>query len=153
MKRLVAILLVCSYAVAAKERSVHWRDLAPMIAGKDIVLSLTDGKQAKRNTLSVEADSLVIDTRAHHRQSIARNMIREIRIGRKTGYKWRLIGTALGVGIGIAIAIPVLAETHNEGSGRYDGAAVGLACGLGALGYLAGWSADRNGDVIRILPD
>jgi len=96
---------------------------------------------------------LVMDTRTQQRRSVPRSMVREIRVARNASYKWRLIGTALGAGIGLAIAVPVLAETHNEGSGRYDGAAVGLAGGLAALGYLAGWSADRRGDVITVVPD
>ena len=153
MKRLVAILLLCSYVLAARETTVHWRDLGPMITGKDVVVILEDGKRVKGHTASIEADSLVIDTHTHQRQSVPRSMVREIRVTRKAGYKWRLIGAALGAGIGIAIAVPVLTETHNEGSGRYDGAAVGLAGGLAALGYLAGWSADKHGDVIRVLPD
>ena len=67
--------------------------------------------------------------------------------------KWRMIGTALGAGLGLAIAIPVLAETHNEGSGNYDGAAAGLIVGLAAVGLLTGWRADHTRDVVRLLPD
>ena len=153
VKRLIAILLFVSHALAGTETSVHWRDLGPIVAGKDIIVVLADGKRVKGHGASIEADSLLIDTHAQRRQPVPRNMVREIRMARSAGYKWRLIGTALGAGIGIAIAVPVLAETHNEGSGRYDGAAIGLAGGLAALGYLAGWSADRRGDVLRVLPD
>ena len=151
MKRLVAILLVSSYLAMAAETSVHWRELGPVIAGKEVSLSLTDGKRVKGRAV-VEADSLVIETHKG-RQSIPRTSVREIRIARKAGYKWRIIGAAVGAGIGIAIAVPVLAETHNEGSSRYDAAAAGLAGGLAALGYLAGWRADKEGDVVRVLPD
>jgi len=46
-----------------------------------------------------------------------------------------------------------LTETHNEGSGKYDSAAAGLIAGLAAPGFLGGWSADRNSELIRVLPD
>jgi hypothetical protein len=153
MKRLVAILLACSHFAMATEASIHWRDLGPMITGKDVILSLADGKRIKGRTASVDADSLAIEMAKGRRQSVPRNLVREIRVTRKSSSKWRVIGTALGGGIGAAIAVPVLAETHNEGSGSYDGAAVGLVAGLAALGFLAGWSGDHGRDVIRILPD
>ncbi len=123
-----------------------------MITGKSVVISLTDGKRVKGSAISVGSDSLVMET-DQGRRSVPRSSIREIRVPRKAGYKWRIIGMAVGAGIGSAVAVPVLTETHNEGSGRYDGAAVGLIGGLAALGYLAGWRTDKNGDVIHILPN
>jgi hypothetical protein len=86
-------------------------------------------------------------------KSIDRRSIREIRLTKRAGYKWRVIGTAIGAGAGLSAAIPVLTETHNEGSGSYDGAAVGLIAGLAVAGFLGGWSVDRSSDVIHILPD
>ena len=150
MKRLLAILLACWQMALAGETSLAWRDLAPAIAGKGVSVKLTDGKSLKGKA-SVDPDSLVLETR-RGRQSIPRAEVREIHVARRTGYKWRIIGAAIGSGIGVAISVPVLAETHNEGSGRYDAAAAGLFGGLAALGY---WAGGRGGtvDVIRILRD
>lgn len=153
MKRFLAIVLAFSHLALAGETSVHWRDVGPLIMGKDVILSLANGKRVKGNTESIEADSLVIETRKKERLSVRRSDVRDIQVARKTGYKWRVIGTALGAGIGAAIAVPVLAETHNEGSGNYDGAAAALIGGLAAVGLLTGLRADHAWDVIRLLPD
>ncbi len=152
MKRLVAVSVLCACLALAHDRSVRWPDLNGMIADKDVVVLLIDGKRVKGNSVSVDADSLVVQT-PQGRQSIGRRDVREIRVKRKAGYKWRIIGTAIGAGAGTAIAVPITTETHNEGSGAYDAAAAGLIIGLAVAGFLCGWSADKGGDVIRILPD
>ena len=153
MKRLTAIFLVISQVVTASELSARWRDLAAMITGKDVIVDTIDGKHIRGVGLSVKGDSMILQTRKRDSQTIARTDVREIRIARKSSYKWRAIGTAIGGGAGAAIAIPVLAETHNEGSSNYDGAAVGVVAGLAILGFVLGWQADHARDVIRILPD
>lgn len=152
MKRVFALILICVQIAFAGATSVHWSDLGPIIRGKEITVRLTDGTRLKGTGTSVDAESLVI-TNTRGRQSAPRNSIREIRVSRKAGYKWRLIGTALGAGAGAALSYPILAETHNEGSGRFDGAAAALIGGLAALGFWAGWRTDRASDVVTILPD
>jgi hypothetical protein len=152
MTRLIAILLTCSCLGWTNETAVHWSDLQRIIGGRKVILNLTDGKRVTGSTLSVGADAIVVQTRKS-RKSVPRSSIREIRLPRQAGYKWRVIGSAIGAGIGLAAAIPILSETHNEGSGRYDAAAIGLIGGLAAVGYLGGWSADRHADLIRVLPD
>jgi hypothetical protein len=153
MKRLIAIVLACSQLALAGETSVHWRDLGPLLVGKDVILTLADGAQVRGVAESIEAGSLIIETKTKERQSVRRTGVRDIRVARRASYKWRVIGTALGAGVGVAISIPVLTETHNEGSGKYDGAAVALVGGLAAVGLLAGWRSDHARDVIRVLPD
>jgi hypothetical protein len=152
MKCLVAILLVCGQIALAATTSVHWRDLSSVIADKDVVVRLTDGKSVKGRTSSVEAESIVMATR-RGRVPVSRHSVREIHVARKTTHKWRVIGLGIGAGVGAAIATPVLAETHNEGSGAYDAAAAGLIGGLAALGFFGGWRADHSSDVITVLPD
>jgi hypothetical protein len=153
MKRLAAILLVLSHVATASEISAHWHDLAAMVTGEDIVVDVTDGKHIRGVALAIEGESLIMETHKRGRQTIARTDVREIRIPRKASYKWRAIGTAIGGGAGAAIAIPVLTETHNEGSGNYDGAAAGVVAGLAILGFVLGWQADHARDIVRILPD
>jgi hypothetical protein len=152
MKRFVAVLLVCAHAALASSSSAHWRDLGPLIADRDVVVALNDGKSVKGRTESVNADSVVIATR-RGRVSVSRQSVHEVRVARQATHKWRVIGLLVGAGVGAAIAAPILAETHNEGSGRYDAAAVGLVGGLAALGFFGGWRADHSSDVIDVLPD
>ena len=152
LKRVLALILICAQIAFAGATSVHWRDLGPIIQGKEVTLRLTDGRRIKGAATSVDVDSVVI-TNASGRQPVPRNSIRQIRVSRKAGYKWRVIGTALGAGAGAALSYPILAETHNEGSSRFDGAAVALIGGLAALGFWAGWRSDRTSDIVTILPD
>jgi len=151
MKRVLALILSFVQIAFAGATSVHWRDLGPVIQGKEVMVRLTDGTRLK-GTASLDADSLVV-TNARGRESVPRNAIREVRVTRKTGYKWRVIATALGAGAGAALSYPILAETHNEGSSRFDGAAAALIGGLAALGFWAGWRTDRTIETITILPD
>lgn len=152
MKRILAILLVFACLASAGEQAVHWSDLSRILAGRDVILRLQNGKRVKGSTAAVAGDSITVRT-SKGEESIDRQSIREIRLPKKASYKWRIIGTAIGAGVGLAASIPILTETHNEGSGKYDGAATGLIAGLAALGFLGGWSADRNSDLIRVLPD
>ena len=152
MKRILALLLTFCCLASAKEQAVHWSDLAPLITGKEVVVRLQNGKRVKGRMVTVGADSLTVETSAGQR-SIARSSLQEIRLPKKAGYKWRILGTAMGAGAGVAVSVPLLRYAHNEGSSTYNGVAAGLIVGLAALGYLGGWSADRSGDVIRVLPD
>ena len=152
MKRLLTLLLALSCLVSASEQAVHWSDLNLLLTGKEVVIRLPDGKRVKGRTVAVQADALVVGTSTGPK-SIPRPSLREIRLPKKAGYKWRLLGTAIGAGAGTAVSVPLLRYAHNEGSSTYDGVAAGLIVGLAVLGYLSGWSADRRGDLIRILPD
>ena len=152
MKRLAAIsLLICQLATAS-EVSAHWRDLAPIVTGKDVIVDMAGGDHIRGIALNVESDSIMLQTRSAGRRPVARADVRDIRVARRS-YKWRAIGAAVGAGAGAAIAAPVLAETHNEGSSAYDGAAAGAVAGLAIVGFIFGWQADHARDLVRILPD
>jgi len=153
MKRLAAILLVISQLATASEISVHWHDLSGMVTGKDIIVDTAAGDHIRGVALAVEGDSIMLQTRRTGRQPVARRDVSDIRIARRNSYKWRIIGAAIGGGAGAGIAIPVLAETHNEGSSRYDGAAAAVVAGLAIAGFALGWNADHARDLVRILPD
>jgi peptidoglycan/LPS O-acetylase OafA/YrhL len=153
MKRLTAMFLLIAQLATASEISAHWRDLAAMVTGKDIIVDTAGGDHIRGVALTVESNSMTLQTRKRGRQPVARTDVRDIRVARKSSYKWRTIGAAIGAGTGAAIAIPVLAETHNEGSDNYDAAAVGVVAGLAIIGFVVGWQADRARDLVRILPD
>lgn len=153
MKRLAAIFVLISQFATATEISAHWRDLAAMITGKDITVDTASGDHIRGAALSVESNSIILQTRKGGRQTVTRSDVRAIRVTRRSGYKWRTIGAAIGAGTGIAIAAPVLAETHNEGSNNYDAAAAGAVAGLAIVGFLLGWQGDHARDVVSVLPD
>jgi hypothetical protein len=152
VKRLLAILLAFSCLASATEQAVHWSDLNQLITGREVVVRLQGGKRVKGRTVAVGINSLLVGTSTGPR-SIARSSLREICLPKRTSYKWRIIGTAIGAGAGAAVSIPLLRYAHNEGSNTYEGVAAGLIVGLAALGYLSGWSVDRSSVTIRILPD
>jgi hypothetical protein len=152
LKRILAMLLAFACLASAEEQTIHWSDLGRLISGREVVVRLQNGKRVKGSAVAAGMDSIRVRTSGGE-TSIDRRSIREIRLTKRAGYKWRVIGTAIGAGAGLAAAIPVLTETHNEGSGSYDGAAVGLIAGLALAGFLGGWSVDRSSDVIHILPD
>jgi hypothetical protein len=152
VQRLLALSLAFSCLASATEQAVHWSDLNQLITGKEVVVRLQDGKRVKGRTAAVGTDSLVVGTSTGPR-SIARSSLREVRLPKRAGYKWRIIGTAIGAGAGAAVSVPLLRYAHNEGRNTYEGVAAGLIVGLAVLGYLSGWSVDRSGDTIRILPD
>jgi hypothetical protein len=153
MRRLGAIFLLLSHIASASEISVPWRDLAAMVTGKDIIVDTAGGDHIRGVALTVDRNSIMLQTRKRGRQPVARTEVRDIRVARRSGYKWRITGAAIGAGAGAAIAIPVLAETHNEGSNNYDAAAVGAVAGLAVIGFVLGWQTDHARDLVRILPD
>jgi hypothetical protein len=152
MKRTLALLLACCCLASATEQAVHWSNLGNLITGREVIVRLQDGKRVKGNAVTIGTSSLLVQTNKGQR-TISRASLREIRLPRKTGYKWQIIGAAIGAGVGTAISYPVLRETHNEGGSTYDGVAAGLIVGLAVVGYLVGRSTDRSGDLIRVLPD
>jgi hypothetical protein len=150
MKRLLLVLLAVCYSLTAADVSIRWRDLGNLVKGNQVSIVADGGKRIKGTALSVEGDSLLIESK-DGKKLISRSSIQQLRMAKHSSYKWRAIGTAIGAGIGIGAAIPILTETHNEGSGAYDGGAAGLIAGLAGAGFLLGWSTDRNGQVIRIV--
>jgi hypothetical protein len=152
VKRILAILLAFSCLASSAERAVHWSELNGLINGKEVIVRLQDGKRVKGRTVAVNADSVVVGT-SNGLRSIARSSLGEIRLPKRAGYKWRILGTAIGAGAGAAISVPLIRYGNNEGSSTFDGVAAGLIVGFGVLGYLSGWSVDRRGELIRILPD
>lgn len=124
-----------------------------MVIGKDIIVATAAGDHIRGTALTVESDSITLQSRRRGRRAVARTEVHDIRVTRRSSYKWRAIGAAIGAGTGAAIAAPILAETHNEGSSQYDAAAVGAVAGLAIVGFALGWQADHARDLVRILPD
>ena len=84
MKRVFAILLMCSCLAMSKETAVRWSNLAGLISGRSVIIGLEDGKRIKGTVVSVEADSISVQTRSHQ-ELVPRKSIREIRLRGKLG--------------------------------------------------------------------
>jgi hypothetical protein len=156
----IAVLLCCALplecAAAPKELHTTWRELANVAAGKKISIVLPEGVHLRGNVLCVENDKLVLDVTktsdAHAfpkgSTSLPRAAVRSFTMT-QSRTRWKIIGTAIGLGGGLAIAAPVNAYAHNEG----DGAPLAVAAIIAvptALGFLAGWSADRKTVTVTI---
>ena len=135
---------------AATQEHVSWRELPAYTKERTISLELPDGVKLRGKVLGVEADKLTFDVeKTSNKQlypkgkaTIARASVKSFQMNR-TGAKWKLIATTIGLGAGLAIAAPVNTYAHNEG----DGAPLAIAAIIlvpAVLGFLAGRSADKK---------
>lgn len=143
---------------AADKRDVRWSELAAVAEGKKIALVLPDGAELRGRVTAVQADTLVLDVSktsdktAHPKGSatLPRSSVRSFTVGR-TGWKWRAIGTAIGLGGGLAAGVFINEYSHNEGDGAPAAVAAAIAVPA-ALGYLGGWAADRGTVTYQVIP-
>ena len=153
---LLCLALPLESIAAPKELRTTWRELAGVAAGKKISIVLPDGARLRGNVLAVENDKLVLDvtktsdTRTFPKgtTSLPRASVRSFTMV-QTRTLWKIIGTAIGLGGGLAIAAPVNAYAHNEGDGAPLAVATIIAVPT-ALGFLAGWKADRKTVTVKI---
>ena len=149
-----ALPLECT--AAPRELRTTWRELAGVAAGRKISIVLPDGARVQGKVLAVESDKLMLDvTKTSDKRtfpkgtaSLPRASVRSFTMI-QTRTLWKIVGTAIGLGGGLAIAAPVNAYAHNEG----DGAPLAVAAIIAvptALGFLAGWSADRKKVTVTI---
>ena len=52
------MLLVFACLVSAGEQAAHWSDLSRVLAGRDVILGLQNGKRVKGSAVAVAADSI-----------------------------------------------------------------------------------------------
>ena len=154
---LLCLALPLECLAAPKELRTAWRDLAGVAAGKKISIVLPGGAHLRGNVLAVENDKLVLDvtktsdnsTFPKGTTSLPRTSVRSFTMVR-TRTLWKVVGTVIGLGGGLAIAAPVNTYAHNEG----DGAPLAVAAIIAvptALGFLAGWKADRKTVTVTII--
>jgi len=137
-------------ALAAEDREyvLKWNDLPPMVAGRKLTATLRDGTRVKGKALAVEPEGLRMRV-AGSETTVPRAAVARLKVSRGT-WRWRVIGTAIGVGAGAPAAGFLHARLYNEGT---SSPAVALVVVVpAALGYLAGWAADRHTTLIRIAP-
>lgn len=146
----------CRIGGRAKEVRARWSELAGIASGKNIAIVLPSGAHLRGRVTDVENDKLVLDvTRTSDpasfpkgRVALPRTSVRSFTMT-ESRTRWKIIGTAIGLGAGLAIAAPVNAYAHNEGDGAPAAIAAIIAVPT-ALGFLAGWSADRKTVTVTI---
>jgi len=158
---IVVLLLVGQgHALAASNPlELKWGELAPMIVGQRVELTLTDGVRVKGEAVVVREDTLVMDVKktsgekAYPKGSgaIPRNMVSLIKLERTRGAWGRSIGTVIGVMAGLVVGgyvTYVAADSAGTGIPLFLGVASTVAVG----GYYAGRGLDKRTTLIKIVP-
>ncbi|HWQ55292.1 MAG TPA: hypothetical protein VN442_16520 [Bryobacteraceae bacterium] len=146
--RILAAALVATVATAHGYDS-KWGDLGPVATGRKTSVSLRDGSRVRGKVVEVAPEGLRMAT-SKQEIFVPRREVRALRVSRTTKH-WRAIGTVIGLGAGLPGAVVLDARLSNEGAGSPAVALVAIV--PAALGYLAGWSADRKTLEIRVIPE
>jgi hypothetical protein len=163
---IVAAVLLLSIAPAAgavSPQRLTWEEL-PQLVGKRVCIPLYDGGAVAGKVREVQADALLIqvsrstDPVAYPKGTlrVPRATLHVLDLHGK-GYKYRVIGTALGFaagtagGVGVALGVVqggFLRDDHGTAAGA---AFVGVMAGVTAAGYAVGNAADRRTTTIQIV--
>ncbi len=146
---LLLVILAPGVSLASGEApmELRWDQLAPVIEGRQVEITIQNGEHKNGMVLCVLVDSLDLKKgkAVEHlpRTSIATLVV----INEKR--KWRWIGAVLGYS---AVAAPISARSKFGGEALQGPPILGvLACGV--LGYYVGREADRKQTTIKILPN
>ena len=157
----VLLLLLCigQTAFAQQQPQQHnWAELAPLIEGRQIQLTLPDAVTIRGEVVGVRDDTLIlsIDRTTNHvmhpkgRASIPRASVTllELLPPRRRGRAklGAILGAAAGVGLGAFAAL----STDSAGDAALTAAAVGSGGAL--IGYFIGRNLDRPRTLIKIAP-
>jgi hypothetical protein len=157
---LVPLLVVQSSAFAASTPlELKWNELAPLVAGHTVEVTLPAGATVKGEVVSVRDESLVLDLtktsdpKAYPKGNavIPRASVTLLKLEKGGGSGWRTMGTVVGVLAGVVLGGYIAAKTANDVG---PGIAIFLvtASGISVAGYAVGRSADKKTTMIRIVP-
>jgi hypothetical protein len=142
----------------SKPLELKWSELAAMINGYRVVISLPGNATVAGDAVAVRQDTLVIDVTKSSGQKhyatgnaeIPRNEIGLIKLQRTRGAWGRTLGTVIGAIGGMGIGGYSAAHTSSPGPGI--SVFVGVTSATTVAGYYAGRSLDRRETLIRIVP-
>lgn len=148
---LVVVLSLLSSNLGAAESSVRWDQLAPLVAGKQVWLPLSDGTLVEGIVRSVESGALQLDVRKSSDRktypkgsaTIPASLVPVIYMNKLPGHKGAIIGGAVGGAISILAATVLSIERNNEGGTSGDGVLAAAAVAPVAIGLTVGWLSDR----------
>jgi hypothetical protein len=157
---LLPLLVVQSSAFAASAPlELKWNELAPLIAGHTVEVTLPAGATLKGEVASVREDALVLDvkktsdSKAYPKGNavIPRASVTLLKLEKGGGSGWRTMGTVVGVLSGVVLGGYIAAKTANDA-----GPAVAIflvtASAISIAGYAIGRSAGKKTTLIRIVP-
>jgi hypothetical protein len=171
MKSIVSVALLCallapSVPVSAQGKSgggkpleLKWDELAPMIRGQRIEVTLADSTIVKGEAIAVREDTIVLDvsgssnpqTYPNGNGSIPRGAVVLVQLERSRGSGAKTLGTVVGVLAGVVIGGYVSA-TVADSAGVGIPLFLGLASGITVAGYQVGKQMDRQLTTIRVVP-
>ncbi|MEP7355170.1 MAG: hypothetical protein ABI824_18220 [Acidobacteriota bacterium] len=163
LKRVIAYVLLFAMsqtALLAKSTplQLRWTELASLIVTQKVELTLKDGSKVRGEAIAVREETLLVDVArssgaTHYNRGsgeIPRNSITLIQV-QKTGGAWgRRLGTTVGLLVGFGVGGNAAFHTNSAGAGT--AVFVGIAAGIGVLGYYVGRSLDTRETQITILP-
>jgi hypothetical protein len=142
----------------SKPLELKWNELASMITGHHVEVSLAGNATVYGEAVAVRQDTLVIDVAKSFgpkpysagNAEIPRNDIGLIKLQRTRGSWGRTLGTIIGVVAGLGGGGYAASRTNSGGAAVGVLVAVTSAAAVG--GYYAGRSLDRRVTLIRIVP-
>ena len=147
-------------AAATPPSEIRWNELAPLVVGHHVSISLPGGAFVEGEALSVRDDSLVVDIGKTSRAGqyrkgqspIPRASVTEVRVTERRSTGGRIIGTAVGGLIGMVAGGEIAAH-----GARSEGAAASTFTAVAVVGTVAGYfigrSADRHTRLLRIAAE
>lgn len=157
---LAAILLLASLApeiqAARKPLELKWSELANMVVGHKVAITLTDDLIVGGEVASVRDDSIVLDvtapTKGFPRGNglVPRAAIKLISLEKMKGSVGRAVGTTLGVLMGMPLGALAVDKVGGTGP-RLTGFFL-VAGAASTTGYYLGRELDRRITQIKIIP-
>jgi hypothetical protein len=147
----IALLMARGSGLAqARPLEVRWNELAPMVSGHSVTLTLADGMQVKGQAVAVREDALLLKGNG----SVPRGSVVSIDVKRERGIGGRVMGTVVGTlgGMGLGAWVDARNNVLRRTLGEDVGTFVGIAAGGAAAGYFAGVAIDRKVTHIRVVP-
>ncbi len=148
-----------TFALAQKKPlELKWAEIAPLVAGHHVEVTLRSGAKIAGEAVTVREDSLVIDViRSSHKEkgplgstAVPRDAIVLIKLERIHGTWGRNMGTTIGVISGMVLGGNAGAHINSIGGALTVFGAV--TSGVAVLGYFAGKNLDRKFTRIVIVP-
>jgi hypothetical protein len=158
---LIALLMVPGIGLAqAKALEVGWNELAPMVNGHAVTLTLTDGMQVKGKAVAVREDALLLNVSSpvpgyeKGNGSVPRGSVIAIDVKRERGIGGRALGTVVGTlgGMGLGAWVDARNNVLRHTLGEDVGTFIGIAAGGAVAGYFAGVAIDHKVTHIRVVP-
>jgi hypothetical protein len=157
------LILICAAVdlAAGETRPVElkWNEIAPLVAGRNVDVTLAEGGRVRGEAIAVRENTLVVDVRGssgagsrfqNGNADIPRPSIVLIRVDRTRGAWGRTMGTVLGVLSGMVLGGWAAAHTDSASAGIPT--FLGIASGVSVTGYYAGRALDKRSMLIRIVP-